>query len=146
MKFIFFANKPTQENFEKTFSGYHPLNSAYLISTHPFEIKSESLPVRKMTDIKDIYKLSAEMDEDCIIAPFGTCFDEKIKDCYEEFKRAGLITWGFSKNNVIYNKFDDSIKYNIIGLSSGAAKECHKDLRAFSFLSTTHIPEILCNL
>ncbi len=149
MKFIliiFYTNKPTKENFEKTFSGYHVLNDVYLMAVNSAGINSEAIPIRKMTDIKDIYNLAAELNEHCIIAPFGVSFKKDVTNHFDKFDKVGLVTWGFEKNNIIYNKFSESIKANIIGISEAASKECAKDLNMFGALSTTHIPEILCNL
>ncbi len=147
MQFIFFANTPSAELVGKSLSGFHDFKNTHLICSNPKLVSTKNISnIYGMKSVHDIHKLADKLDDHSIIAPLGTVFNKEIENYYNLFDGSGLVTWGFFKNNVLYNKFSDSIKYNIIGLNKEAAKECSKDLKFFSILSHKHIPEILCNL
>ncbi len=148
MQIVFFANRISPEYVAKSFKNIEGIctNVSILSQDKPNANYKEKFATYKMSSIDDIFRVCASRLDHCLIAPLGTVFNLDIIKYSPVLEKSELVTWGFQKNYVVYNKFLDSIKNNVYGLSKQASQKIIQNKDSFSTILTTHIPEILCNL
>jgi len=139
MKNVFYAESLSNSEIEKTLNGFLFNSNITIFTKQLSDIKNKNIEVILIGNQQEIFEHFKFFDDDILFCRLGFKFNLSSLKLENEIKQADIVTFGFSYNHIIYNKFSDNINNNIFAVS----KEFIGDMN-FNKSANKHIPEILC--